>query len=309
MTYLADDPRSALRGSTAAPSGHEGPVAPCEVARFYEREPDLENGDGSRAWSVRGQNFTLLLDAVEAERTLARRGQPDEWALLLPDDGLAALVRWNGGEVTVPGRSLTFIPAGDGEVQLRGSGRAVRLFTAASADLAEQAYNAASYAEPHASIPPFAPWPDAPAGAQVRSYDLDVAPQPGRFGRIFRCSTMMVNFLEPNDGPRDRTKLSPHAHDDFEQCSLALEGEYVHHLRWPWTPDATAWRPDVHEHVGSPSVMIIPAQALHTSEAVAAGRNQLVDIFCPPRADFSDMPEWVLNAEDYPLRPEPAAPA
>ena len=304
MTYLTDDPRSALRASTAASNGRDGPAEPGEIEAFYEREPDHDNGDGSRAWSARGQNFTLLLDAVDGERTLTRSGQPDEWALLLPDTGLAAEVAWNGEQVTVPARSLTFIPAGDSEVRLRGSGRAVRLFSVAAADLAGHAHNAASYARPHAHLPPFEPWPEAPGAPRVRSYDLDVAPEPGRFGRIFRCSTLMVNFLEPNDGPRDRAKLSPHAHDDFEQCSLALEGAYVHHLRWPWTPDATTWRADEHVHVGSPSVTVIPPQVVHTSEAVGAERNQLVDIFCPPRADFSDMPGWVLNAEDYPLRPQ-----
>lgn len=298
MTYLADDPRSALRPSAAAAGDRGGPAERCQVAPFYEREPDHSNTDGSRAWSVRGANFTLLLDAVEGERSLTRRGQPDEWALLLPDTGLTAEVRANGEAAAVPARSLTFIPAGDSEVRLKGAGRAVRLFTLAASDLAERAANADAYARPHAHIPPFEPWPQAPPA--IRSYGLDVAPEPGRFGRIFRCSTLMVNFLEPSDGPRDPTKLSPHSHEDFEQCSLALEGEWVHHLRWPWTPDRTTWREDEHIRVGSPSVTVIPAQVVHTSEAVGAGRNQLVDIFCPPRADFAAMPGWVLNADDYP---------
>jgi hypothetical protein len=277
------------------------------VARFYDRAPDLDDAGGSQAWSVRGQNFTLLLDEVDGERRLVRRGQPDEWVLLLPDRGVGATVHWNATELDVAPRSVTFIPAGDSEVVLYGSGRAVRLYTVAARDLAERASNAGSYAQPKPNIPPYQPWPAPPDGPKVRSYSVDVQPEPGRFGRIFRCSTFMVNFLEPNEGPRDRTKLSPHSHDDFEQCSLAVQGEWVHHLRWPWTADSTTWRDDRHERVSSPSVMVIPAQAVHTSEAVGAGTNQLVDIFCPPRADFSDKPGWVLNADDYPLRPQPAA--
>ena len=124
--------------------------------------------------------------------------------------------------------------------------------------------------------------------------------EPGRFGKIWRCTTFMVNYLEPAAGParRDascrRTTMT-----SSSSARLVLNGAYTHHIRWPWTTNMTHWREDEHEYCRAPSVTVIPPPAIHTSRAEEPG--QMVDIFCPPRMDFSMKPGWVLNAADYPM--------
>ena len=301
--YDASDPRASLSRGEAAKTP-AAPAFPATYARFYQEGPQ-ESGDGERTWIVRGQTFVLLHTEADGEHVFFRKNQPDEYVLLIPDEATTAIIEAGGKTQTIGGYSLTFIPPGESSISLPAGGQIVRLFTKAASDFLEKASNAALYTNPNPIVPALAPWPEPYDGYRIRTYSLDVAPEPGRFGRIFRGSTFMVNFLEPKQGPRDPSLLSPHDHDDFEQCSLALSGEYIHHLRWRWTTDKAHWREDEHENCASPSVAFIPPGVIHTSEAVGPGINQLVDIFCPPRADFSAKPGWVLNADDYPLPAHP----
>jgi mannose-6-phosphate isomerase-like protein (cupin superfamily) len=295
--YEQSDPRASLAPSAAPVAATS--FAPAEYGLF-DRTPPAEADAQGRSWYLRGQNFVLnYIEAVEGGR-FPRHAQPDEYALILPDPNMAIEVSAGGETVAVRGGSVVFVPAGYSLVRATAAGRIVRLLTARSADLAAKCANAESYREPHPNIPPFVPWPAAES-AKIRVYPLEVPATPGRFGSIYRCSTFMINAIERYEGPRDTARLSPHHHDDFEQCSLAVEGSFVHHIRWPWTPNLAAWRTDEHAHCGSPSAVVIPPPAIHTSRAMDPGTNRLIDIFCPPRLDFSSKEGWVLNAGDYPM--------
>ena len=299
--YDVSDPRSSLASAAKASAPAASTFTGADYAKFYESKPQ-DTGPQGRTWYARGQNFIVAYSEAQPGATFERQNQPDEYVVLVPNAGTSVAIRAEQSVESVPGESLAIVPPGRSTVSVPSGGRIVRFFTTRSHDLATKCSNAQSYATPHPNIPPFEPWPAPSAGYRIRVYSLNVPPKPGRFGRIFRCTTFMINYLDPFIGPRDPTKMSPHHHDDFEQCSLCLEGAFTHHLRWPWTTDMTAWRADDHEHCGSPSLAVIPPPSIHTSQATDPGINQLVDIFCPPRIDFSEKPGWVLNADDYPMR-------
>lgn len=297
--YDKSDPRSGL--ANAAPKAAViGAYTPAEIGRFYEDAPAIST-PLFKTWMMRGQNMLVAHTEAQPGAVLERLGQVDEFVLLLPDRDKGATVEANGEKRTIDGFSIVMIPPGDSRITLSGGGRLTCIFTTQSADLNAKCANAASFGGAHARIPSLTPWPEPVGGYKLRAYSLDVPPQQGRFGRIFRCTTLMVNILDPQIGPRDVTKLSPHHHDDFEQGSLSLDGSFTHHMRWPWTPDMNDWREDEHPLVGSPSLTVIPPPAIHTSRGMDDGLNQLVDIFAPPREDFSNLAGWVLNADDYPM--------
>jgi hypothetical protein len=300
--YDKDDPRSTLATTAPAqPTGGNGIAVP-QYLDFRElSSPDGQTAD-ERTAVVRGQNVIVIHTFARSGDDLDNGTLDGELAVVATDESPAFDVITTDGVTEVAGPALVVVPPGSSRIVARGDGPLVRLVEADEAAWRSHAANAAAYEQDHPRVALLKRWPAPPGGDRVRVYPLaNVKDEPGRFGRIFRTRSFMVNFLDDYQGPRDPRKLSPHTHDDFEQLSLAVRGEFVHHIRTPWVPDSTAWRADEHVTIGSPSLAIIPPPTVHTSEAHGAGTNALIDIFSPPRTDFSLKPGWVLNADDYPM--------
>ena len=299
--YDKTDLRSTLAPASAG-KPVDGTLFDAEYGLFYKDPPVEDDGNG-KSWYTRGQNFIVAYSEAKPGAVFERMAQTDEYMLLIPYADTPAILSASGQQERCDGYSLVIMPPGDSRIEMPQGGTIVRIFTTRSDDLVAKCANASGYDEQHGNIPPLVDWPAPEGGFKIRVYSLDVPPVPGRFGRIWRSTNMMLNIPPVAMGPRNVAKVSPHHHDDFEQCSLALEGQWAHHMRWPWSVDMGSWRDDVHVEVGSPSVTVIPAQVIHTSTWKSPERNQLVDIFSPPRVDFSQKPGWVLNADDYPMPP------
>ncbi|MGE0350575.1 hypothetical protein [Hydrogenophaga sp.] len=268
------------------------------AARHHATPPQIETG-GERTWITRGANFVVAVSDVRAGTRLARAEQADEYMVFLVDVG----ARFEAGAERLDARAetLTIVPPGASAITALGDGRIVRVFSGQATDLLERAGNASVYANGAPEVAPLVPWPAPPEGFRLRHYVLSEHTRPDTNMRIFRCTNLMLNVMTPRMVARDVHKLSPHSHADFEQGSLAVRGDWVHHLRHPWTADLDDWKADEHLEMGSPSLLVVPPKVIHTSRNTNDGGAWLVDIFAPPRLDFASKPGKVANEAEYPL--------
>lgn len=265
----------------------------------YETPPQ-QQAHGVRSWIARAANFVVCVSEVQAGAVLERTGQTDEYmALLTPGTGADIEA---DRTVAIEGAALAILPPGDSRIVIRNGGTLVRIFSSGAHDIAAAAFNSASYEGAIKDVAPLDSTYVPPGGYTLRCYamkDYETTTEGSAF-MLFRSAHLMANIFKPFTRPRDTTRLSPHHHEDFEQCSLALSGTFVHRLRYPWGPDLSAWRADEELRLASPSLLVIPPRVTHTTYVVSPDGGWLVDLFAPARADFVARPGLVLNAADYP---------
>ncbi|MCJ9669462.1 MULTISPECIES: hypothetical protein [unclassified Neorhizobium] len=274
---------------------------------FPNEAPQVVSEDGrARTWIVRGGNFAICVSEVGEGAALPRSDNPEEYMVILPPQSASVTIVAGGEAIKAEPDSLTIVPPGASQITARSSGKIVRIFSKAATDIMALAANGSVYADGAPELAPVDLWPEPNGGYRLRHYPLaqHLDPNGDRIQpRCFRSTNMMVNLFGSFFTRRETNSLSPHWHDDFEQASLCLDGRWVHHIRYNWGADLAGWIPDDHSEIDTPSVIIIPAWAIHTSRDVGEDgpESSLFDIFCPPRMDFASKPGFVLNEADYPL--------
>lgn len=279
---------------------HIAGAAPCRPASFVQfpvGEPQMTEADGTPTWVARGANFVVAVSLVRSGAMIDQDIADESMVLLSPV--LPVTVATRDETATVDAEALIIVPPGPLQLTARSDGVLIRIFSSAANAFAASASNADDYRTVD-DVAPLAYWPEPAGGYRLRIYRLAEFENDVGFGRLFRSTNLMVNVFTPSAGARDPSRLSPHDHADFEQGSLTLAGEFTHYLRAPWGPDKTLWQADRAQTCSGHSLMVIPPRMIHTTSWSGAGAR-LVDIFAPPRADFSARPGWVRNAADYPM--------
>jgi hypothetical protein len=267
---------------------------PVETVRFDQASG--EQSAGATTWYARAQNFVVSYSTLEAGGALDVAGAEDEYMALLVEGAIELTAPGESGRAS--GDAVIILPPGDTRIVASQPSVVVRIFAPPPPELMAKCPNDGTYADPHVNVAAFERWPMPVDGYKLRVYEYASLPAGAR--KIFRSRNIMVNWQGHPGGPaRDLKKFTPHSHDDFEQGSVELWGKYVHHLRYPWGPDSTAWRPDERIEVDGPGMTVMPVNVIHTSQGTAEF-NCLADVFAPPRLDFS-LAGYVYNAAEYPM--------
>ncbi len=301
--FDSTDPRSQLTPSAPASVGTDDIATP-ETLVLADADNADSSTPGAKSWEARGENFRVRYVELAAGAELEwneNRG----YVLIVEAtggaDNTAVSVQAGTDSVVLDERGIIVVPGGTSRITTTSAVVVIAVIDTVGA-ASTVAMNEESYAQAHPRVTKLPA--DSPSIDVLKAYPLsDFPAEEGRFGTIFRTGTLMINFLDEQEGPRDTEKLSPHHHDDFEQGSLTISGTWRHHIRTPWTTKMSQWRDDVHTSVEGPSLTIIPPPTVHTSRAVGDGVNLMIDLFSPPRMDFAEK-GWVVNAGDFPLDEE-----
>jgi len=272
------------------------PGREADLVAFLEHAPAIKGK--TRHWLSRSQN--AIVEWAEAGDGAAPFDAASEHEMMVLPLTTGAAIQCRDQQVQARARSLCILPPGRFSIRPEGAGALVVLASTRSDVDAGAIVNRATYAQPDPRVAPIgAPYRRLKAPDRIEIIELDAVAAPADNPRLkmFQSATLSINWVE-YDGPRDRTTLSPHSHAEFEQCSLAAAGDFIHHLRVNWSRNADLWREDRHLRVPSPSVLVIPVHLVHTTEGVGEGRHLLIDVFSPPRRDFIAK-GWVANARDY----------
>ncbi|MEK8174566.1 hypothetical protein NKH77_52740 [Streptomyces sp. M19] len=163
------------------------------------RDPDLVSSGGSRTWSVRGRNFVVAITQLEAGDRLTEHDVPDEYALLVQDDAVVCVEHDGRAQVTAHSPALVVVPAGTSTVYAAAPTTVVRVFTARCDEQVRRAANHTAGADPRTAPLP-EPAETGSDGVRVH-YLRDIPNEEGRFGRIFRTASLMVNWFPVHEGP------------------------------------------------------------------------------------------------------------
>jgi mannose-6-phosphate isomerase-like protein (cupin superfamily) len=209
----------------------------------------------------------------------------------------SAILHVGEEQVGAPRRSIGILPPGPSTIVASGPGTVVRFFTPLPPAFAAPVVNGGDYVAPRAVRPLGEPLrrigPPAPRVHRMPR----LRPEQAGTQRVVEAETMSVMWIE-NHGPQDLAKVGPHAHADFEEGALVLEGAYVLHLRTPWGSDARRWRDDEHLACEPGALVIVPPTVTHVAEAIGEGDHTLLNVFAPPRRDHRDK-GIVINAAEY----------